>query len=374
MPHSTAAEAQGDRMGETEQTDLEELLKAKLQAIPPYHLTPLTLSDILEQTPRALHLLNIPPGIQLPFFLCNRAVVNRYGGEPVKVEKLQSLDITRTIFFYRLNEGRQFQRFHDTIRWNTAIFVALLALPADDPAKAPYPALRKHDNKSNGRKMRTPPMNKDTYIPPAARRFMIAYLAAVLEHHNSPALFQKRESFIKTWKSSIWDLFGSFGRAQKKLLKNTMKQLTQEWEEELDHAERSMGRVRYEEEVAKFVGTIIPGRRDQSLPAPLLAQVMPSTTNEGCGDVRVSGDIRLETQYRWVNRKEIGKNELLETLRVPFVASRVDPKGKEQQQTMRHMSETETITVTDLRYAIAAAQKLKPCDMLPVLLKLFPYE
>jgi hypothetical protein len=165
----------------------------------------------------------------------------------------------------------------------------------------------------------------------------------------------------------------SFGGAQKKLLKNTMKQLSKEWEE-LDHTERRMGRVRYYKVVAKFVGTIIPGRRDQSLPAPLLAQMMPSATNEGCGDVQMSGDTRLETQYRRVKGEELGKNKLLETLRVPFVTSKVHPNGKDQQQTMRNMSKTEAITVTDLRYAIAAAQKLTLCDMLPVLVKLFPSE
>jgi hypothetical protein len=46
--------------------------------------------------------------------------------------------------------------------------------------------------------MKRPPISKDTYIPPAARRFMIAYLAAMLEHHNSPTMFEKRESFIET--------------------------------------------------------------------------------------------------------------------------------------------------------------------------------
>jgi hypothetical protein len=49
-------------------------------------------------------------------------------------------------------------------------------------------------------------------------------------------------------------------------------------------------------------------------------------------------------------------------------------KTRDTQQPSRHMSETEAITVTDLRYAITAAQKMKPWHMLPVLLKLFPAE
>jgi hypothetical protein len=203
MPHSITSEVQDIRNGESEQTELEEQLKAKLQAIPPYHLPALTLFDILDQTPRAQHLPNIPSDIQIAFFLRNRAIIDRNGGgEPIKDEVLQSLNITRAIFFYRLNVSRQFQRFHDTIRWNIAIFAALLALPSDKPPEAPYLAPRKH-GKSNHGKMKRPPMSKDTYIPPAARRFMISYLAAVIEHHNSPTVFEEREAFIKIWKSGV---------------------------------------------------------------------------------------------------------------------------------------------------------------------------
>jgi hypothetical protein len=363
MPHSTAAEAQNTRISETEQTELEELLKAKLQAVPSYNLLPtLTLSDILEETPRAQHLPNIPPDIQLAVFLRHRHTSDQYGREPIKDKDVQSLGITRAIFFYRLNEARQFQRFHDTMRWNTAIFAALLALPSDGPPEAPYLVPGK---KSNGGKMKRPPMSKDTYIPPAARRFIISYLAAVLEHHNTPTTFTARESFIKSWKSSVWDLFVSFGQTQKKLLKNVSKQLSKEWEEELDHAKHQMGKDKYEKKVARFVRSVVPGRKDQGIPAPLLQQKKDAAPKVGEG-------VPVSSHNDHVKFGE--SDRLLVALRVPFVARKMDLKTRDTQQPSKHMSETEAITVTDLRYAIAAAQKMKPCHMLPVLLKLFPAE
>jgi hypothetical protein len=370
MPHNTAAEVQDIFINENEQTDLEEQLKIRLKAIAPYHLPALTLSDILKQTPRAQHFSNIPPDIQFAFFLRNRAIIDRNsGGEPIKDEALQNLDITRVIFFYRLNETRQFQRFHDIMRWNTAIFAALLALPFDDPPEAPYPVPRKHRQSNHG-KMKRPPMSKDTCIPPAARRFMISYLAAVLEHHNSPGVFEKREAFIKIWKSGVWDLFVNFGPAQKKLMKNLMKGLSKEWEAELDRAMREMGRDRYDREFAKFVGSIIPGRKDQSLPAPLLCQTKP-VVPEVDEDVRMGEDVRVPFHEGQVKKEDTESNELLEALRISFNARKVDTKLEERQQITKHMSEIDACTVTDLRYAIAATQKIKPCDMLPVLLKLF---
>jgi hypothetical protein len=373
MPHSTASEGLAIRSSEAEQTDLEELLKTKLLAIPPYHLPALTLSDILAQTPRALSLSNIPPDIQLAFFLRNRAIIDRNGGgEPVKDKALQSLDMTRTIFFYRLNEARQFQRFHDTMRWNTAIFISLLSLPSDAPLEKLYLGHRKSGKKSNDGKMKRPPMSKDNYLPPAARRFMSSYLAAVLEHHNTPTAFTARETFIELWKNGIWDMFTVFSGAQKRSLKNILKQSSKEWEEELDHAECQMGRNEYDNKVAKFVGTIIPGRRDQSLPAPLLAQ-QGAMGLELSGDAHMGSDVRVSSLETEIQGGMSTSNELLEALRVPFVARKVDSKTKDQEQASR-MFEVEATTVADLRYAIAAAQKMKPSDMLPILLGLFPAE
>jgi hypothetical protein len=166
-------------------------------------------------------------------------------------------------------------------------------------------------------------------------------------------------------------LFVSFGPAQKKLMKNAMKGLSKEWEEELDLAERRMGRDKYEKMVAKFVGTVISGRRDQSLPATLLSQTKPVKLEVG-EDVRMGGDVRRLYRGGQVEKEETDSNELLEAFRVPYNTRKMDGKLEQRQQTTRHVSEIEAIAVADLRYAIAATQKMKPSDMLPVLLKLFP--
>jgi hypothetical protein len=364
-------------LSKSDQAELQELLKAKLHGIPPYHLPVLTLFDILEQKSRALHLPSIPPDIQLTFFLRHRATIGRYGGEPIRDESVQSLDITRATFFYRLDEARQFQRFHDTMRWNTALFVALLADYSDDPPESS--ALRpKPNHQSSSSEARKGPsleqglMSKDVYIPPAARRFMSAYLAAVLEHHNTPTTFTARESFIEIWKAGIWDVFSMFGGAQKKLLKNIMKRLTREWEEELDYAVRCMGREEYDRKVGKFVGAVISGRRDQGVSAAAVVQMerRPVTTEE-TGDVRMRGDAYMSHESQ-LEIEETDRNELLEALRVPFAARKVEPKTQDQPKQMTHISEIEAITVTDTKYAIAAAQKMRPVDMLPVLMRLFP--
>jgi hypothetical protein len=140
----------------------------------------------------------------------------------------------------------------------------------------------------------------------------------------------------------------------------------------LDHAERQMGRDDYDNKVAKFVGTIIPGRRDQSLPAPLLAQQGAMAPELG-EDARMGSDVRVSSLETEVQGGMSTSNELLEALCVPFVARKFDSKSKDQEQASR-MSDIEATTVADLRYAIAAAQKMKPSDMLPILLELFPAE
>lgn len=73
--------------------------------VPNHHLPSLILSDILDQTPRALNIANISPDIQLQFFLQNRATIDNYAGKAIKDDDKQSFDITRAIWFYRLDEA-----------------------------------------------------------------------------------------------------------------------------------------------------------------------------------------------------------------------------------------------------------------------------
>jgi hypothetical protein len=107
----------------------------------------------------------------------------------------------------------------------------------------------------------------------AARGFLVAYLAAVLEHHNDAAVFDKREAFVQLWKNSEYDLF-TFNSAQKQIVKKEMKRLNKEWQEELERIQQGqdLGNNTHEVEtiynakVAKFVGILVPGSQSQRGP------------------------------------------------------------------------------------------------------------
>ncbi|KAF2683131.1 hypothetical protein K458DRAFT_254175, partial [Lentithecium fluviatile CBS 122367] len=221
--------------------DLLLLLQRKLSDIPNGHIPVLTLADIVKQTPKTLLLPNIPPDLQLAFFLTERTLINSSHGLAIKDENLQHIDVTRAIFYYRLDEVHQFQRYHDSHRWNIAIFLAILTLP---------------------RTSSEPWCPGVVHFPPAARRFVIAYLAAVLEHHNTPEVFEQRELFVRLWKNTRYEFY-TFGSGQKKLLKVEIKRLNIEWEKVLDRVKEEMGEDNYNRRVAKFVGVLMPGRKDQ---------------------------------------------------------------------------------------------------------------
>jgi hypothetical protein len=126
------------------------------------------------------------------------------------------------------------------------------------------------------------------YIAPAARRFVVSYIDAVLEHHNTPTYFRARENFIRLWKDSRYDFF-TFGSGQKKLLKTHMKHLSTTWNQELDRIKALLGADEYERRVAKFVGTIIPGQADHRAQAK-----MPVRNPEICVAIPIKHDILFE--------------------------------------------------------------------------------
>lgn len=342
---------------DVEHARLATLLKRKLNGIPAHHVPILHICDIIHKTPASLYFANIPPDIQLAFFLRNRTLIDRCAGQPIKSEKHQSLDTTRAIWYYRMDEAHQFQRYHDTVRWNIAIFIALLSLPSGNTETSPY----KSTSPPSQRPQNDLP-SKAAYIRPAARRFMRQYLAAVLEHHNEPGVFEQRDGFVKLWKSSNWDVFQLFGSGQKKLLKNEMKRLSKEWESELDYRTHRMGRDAYDVRVAKFVGSLIPGRKDQALPAAFLAQhmsIVPSLSEDTKKEV--PSDVRMvEEGGRLPEGRLDVQNELLDALRVPlgeFGELQMDEK---------------ITTVADMRHSITALQKMRPRDILPMLMQMFP--
>lgn len=259
---------------------------------------------------------SIPVDLQLPFFLRARNFIDASAKVAIKDEREQHIDVTRAIFFYRLSETHQFQRWHDAHRWNVAIFLALLSLP---PQSYLFRSVR---------------------ISPTARRFMVSYLAAVLEHHNTPSVFRKREAFVRLWKATSYDFY-TFFSAQQKILKNEMKVLTGMWERRLDEALRRFGRAQYERVVAPFVGVLIPGRQDQRVPYPFVGHEERGQT----GEVLAAGT-------------------LLEALRVPLGSHDV----------MLRDVNSEAVTVTSCRDAICVLKDSMPAEMLRTLTELFPAE
>ena len=169
---------------------------------------------------------------------------------------------------------------------------------------------------------------------------MQSYLAAVMEYHNTPQRFDAREQFIKKWKGCRWDLFGAFRSSQTKLLKKELQILTRKWEAQLDAALQHMGRHEYDLRVAPFVGSIVPGRKDQGLGSP--ARGMP-----------------VESQAM----HEDG-NDLLDALRVPLL----EPATPDFE--FREHSETPA----EIKFAIHCVQTMEPHVMLQVLMRLFPGE
>ncbi|KAH8723416.1 hypothetical protein GQ44DRAFT_728699 [Phaeosphaeriaceae sp. PMI808] len=328
--------------------ELGTLLNRKLQRIPEHVLPTLTIDDILTESPRALQNPAIPSDIQLPFFLHNRYMIDRHKCIPVKDEKEQSLDITRAIFFYHLNEPHHFQRYHEISRWNLAFFGVLLHMVKCQP----HPIRSPH-------RLGAPLSDLGTYdIPLAAQHFMTSYLIAVMERHNRLTVFEKREEFIKRWKASKWDLFDRFNSSQKKMLKKQMIKLNKEWEVELDKAIVRLGRAEYDVHVAPFVGSIIPGRKDQGiLPEPLKRS--STATQPASPDAQAQFESNRKQEQNGSRT-----NELLDALRVPI------PELSYDQEEVRYNEEA--TTPSSLRFAITCMQEVRPAELLPTLMQLFP--
>lgn len=316
-------------------TQLEALLKRKLGNIPEHILPSFTIYDVLHRAPQMLVNPYVPTDIQLPFILRNHSSIDRDKGRPIKSERQQDLDTTRAIFFYHRHEAYQFQRYHDTSRWNLAFFTALLC---DEPAT---PTSTSHD------------YSDDTDDSLHARTFMVSYLAAVMERHNTPTTFEKREDFVRHWKWSDWDLFTRFASGQKRVLKREMSRLTKEWGRELDKAKKEMGRDEYDLRVAPFVGSVIPGRKDQGL-----MHGVEHLQGWSISDSQSAEDVDVE-----VSRKK--REELNGALCVPVEEERY---GDDEDYG------DDGTTPTDLSDAITWMQSTRPADMLPVLMRLFPVE
>ncbi|KAF2788255.1 hypothetical protein K505DRAFT_255940 [Melanomma pulvis-pyrius CBS 109.77] len=313
---------------------LSALLLRKLGGMPNNHLPVLTLADIVNQTPKATHFPHIPADLQLAYFLANRAAINRcrnrYHVLAIKDAAEQSLTLTRAIFFYRLDPLHQFARYHDSARWNTAIFVALVSAPT---STNPYTAY---------------------HLPPAGRRFGLAYLNAVIETHNEPSVFTRREAFVQLWKESAYDFFHVERPSQQKFLRNQMRRLKRAWEQELDEARRQMGSGRYARRVGPLVGALFPGRADQATGVSIAAPQVGPPGVDGGGSAKWRGPVEKD------------RNELLRALRVPLEDETGQGFIEDHRARMMEYS-----TVVSIPAALDAVKNSSPRDMLTTLLALY---
>ncbi|KAF2871404.1 hypothetical protein BDV95DRAFT_493914 [Massariosphaeria phaeospora] len=314
------------------QVQLRELLARKLMGIPKYHLPDLTLEDILNQTPKATRLRNIPPDIQLAYFLAHRALIDQQGRTPLKSSSEQDTQLTRAIFFYRFSPLYQFQRYHDAARWNLHLFLSLVAVPAHTFAEL------------------VPGRATSTTFSPAARRFCLTYLDAVLEHHNYPATFEKREEFIRLWKGSRYDFFTIRG-SKAKVMKRQVKILKGDWEAELRIAEECMGTEVFEWKVRPYVGVLVPGQRED------IRSGVPETSS---GD-DIINDGRMVKDGK-DGSEGLAGNELLKALCADGQPYELNSQREQE----------DAETVVDLSTALNVLQQSTARAMLTALLKLLP--
>lgn len=179
------------------------------------------------------------------------------------------------------------------MRWNLAFFCALLCQHG------------KTDSGVTRRSKYTLDLNQE--------QFIIAYLEAVLEHHTSEGLFEKRDDFVKMWKESKFDFY-SLGAAQKKRMKKEMKRLKVDFESELDYLKNGMDSEQYNERVAKFVGSLVPGRENQKAEGvKRFYSAIQTQEEQGNG-----GDLQDMNEGDTVNADvEEPENKLLEALKAP---------------------------------------------------------
>jgi hypothetical protein len=333
-----------------DQKQLEELLQYKLRGTPTGHLPSLTLRDILSQTARTT-LVHIPHDIGLGWFLRHRALISAYVSTGVGSESEcedggdVEANVVRAVWYYRLDAVRQFQRYHDGVRWNLAIYVALLTQHALEKERRQERGEYGSDN-DQGRSR-----YKRIELQPAAIRFMTLYLEAVVEHHSHPMTFHKRDEFVRLWRCSGLDLFTTNKSWAKKALQRALKQLSPQWSRELSQAQCEMGLEAYSEKVSRFVGSLVPGRADQNL----------TTARER----NAAKSKKASPQQEKTLSTKKARNELLDALSAPC------PVPAEANREQKMTRGEERSMVCDLRTAITCVQNVAPRDMLPVLVRLF---
>jgi hypothetical protein len=129
-------------------------------------------------------------------------------------------------------------------------------------------------------------------------------------------------------------------------------------------AEKQMGRERYEREVGKFVGGLVPGRKDQGV----RVWEVSGEKKSGDGDVGMGDGVSSDQS----EDKELSRNELLEALLSPFVPRTKEVRKHDEARVRTGVIEVGGTPVADMRYAISTVQTVEPRDILPALIRLFP--
>ena len=125
-------------------------------------------------------------------------------------------------------------------------------------------------------------------------------------------------------------------------------------------AESQLGRERYERKVGKFVGGVVPGKREMGVRAE---DVKSEDGNVDMANPVLPG--RVES-------KGDSGNGLLQALLAPYVPQTNEARGQDGKGVKSGATEVEGTLVTDVRSAIAALQNMEPRDILPILIRLFP--
>jgi hypothetical protein len=171
-------------------------------------------------------------------------VLDRFGDKAFKSAN-QPVEITRGLFYYRLDQDHCFQqKYSDTAKWNIAIFVALLVKNK----------LTRNQKLNYGESPFT--------IKDEPKYFMLAFLEAVSEHHDNPATFSKRDEFIREWKKDPLELFIP-SASMKNQLRAAFQALNDKWESHLADLQEKLPAREYNKRVRRFVGVLIPGSRER---------------------------------------------------------------------------------------------------------------
>lgn len=195
----------------------------------------------------------------------------------------------------------------------------------------------------------TPVYNK--FLHRRAHEFVVAYLEAVLEHHNHPETFTKRDGFIVLWKNSKYDLF-HLTATQEKIIKAKIKEKHKDWRMELFGQKMDLGFANYVKKCGPLIDVLVPGFHSQGV------------LRDKKGIQVVHQEEKMDLDYGDSGFKVAAENKFMDGLRArynvePIGEATGKKKGKKWQE------------VVDVKTAIAAVDEIKPRESMGMLLRRF---